>query len=312
MNHEKITEHKRDYLAYLEVERNVSPHTLRAYDSDLRQLLEFIERTAKNKKNDDVDLRETIQRFIVSLFYKKISKKSLSRKITCMRSFAKFLRSVGIELKLDLQSPRMEKKLPEILTVDEIFFLLDKIKDTDVPSSFPCRDKAVLEMLYATGVRCSELSALKLFDIDFEEKTIRILGKGRRERIALFGEKAKKRLLQYINSERQQIVSQSEGTDSEDYGHVFLNCEGTQITTRSIQRICTRFSQLLTSKKTITPHKLRHSFATHLLDQGVDLRVVQELLGHRAISSTEIYTQVSTTQLSEMCDKLHPLNKKSR
>ena len=162
-------------------------------------------------------------------------------------------------------------------------------------------NKAIFETFYATGIRCSELINITLGDIDFKHKTMRISGKGRKERIVLFGNKAKNKIEQYVKTERN-------GSDSPETT-LFLNYRGNKLTTRSVQRVFAMFRQFLKIDKPITPHKIRHSFATHLLNQGVDLRVVQELLGHKTLASTEKYTHVSLEDLARMCDSIHPINK---
>ncbi len=292
----------KDFLAFLEVEKNASGHTLRAYDSDLKQLLRFWDGVAKQEPLGAQAFEHIIRRYIVSLFYKKISKTSLSRKLSCLRSFQTFLQAQGVPMHLSIKSPRIDRKLPGTLTVDEIFFLLDSIKDDDLPTPFPLRDKAIFELLYATGVRCSELVNIKLTDVNFDDKIIRIMGKGRRERMVLFGSKATLMLEQYLTIERPALVK------GNDQPYLFLNYAGGQITTRSVQRTFEMFRQFLRMDRTLTPHKVRHSFATHLLQEGVDLRVIQELLGHKTIATTEIYTHVSNQQLAKMCDEKHPLN----
>ncbi|MCK4517449.1 tyrosine-type recombinase/integrase, partial [Candidatus Babeliales bacterium] len=169
-------------------------------------------------------------------------------------------------------------------------------------SRFPLRDKAIFELLYATGVRCAELVSIRVHEIDFKGKSIIVSGKGRKSRQVLFGEKAQKSLEIYLEKERSFLAEQ---TDSE---FLFLNYAGGQLTTRSVQRICTMFQKFLKSERKLTPHKIRHSFATHMLNQGVDIRVVQELLGHKTLATTEIYTHVSSAELAKMCDEKHPLN----
>lgn len=288
-----------EFITHLEVERNLSSNTLRAYRADLKQFLLFWEEQERLKVENS-GLRQVIERYLVSLFYKKIDKSSIARKFSCFKSFEKFLKSYGVDLKLKLTRPRLDKKLPVYLSVDEIFHLLDNIKDEDLPSRKPIRDKTILEMLYATGMRCSELVSIRMGDIDMENKTIRICGKGSKERIVLFGNKAKNKLKDYLIKERPQVHDASE--------KLFLNNRGTPLTSRSIQRIIEMFRQFLKIDRPITPHKIRHSFATHMLNQGVDLRVVQELLGHKTLSSTEKYTHVSLDDLSRVCDTKHPIH----
>jgi integrase/recombinase XerC len=154
--------------------------------------------------------------------------------------------------------------------------------------------------MYATGVRCAELVGIKMRDIDMHNKTIRIIGKGRKERVVLFGQKAKIKVLEYIKEERPRMKEQSE--------HLFVSSRNTPLDTRGVQRIFEMFRSFLLIDRSLTPHKVRHSFATHLLNQGADLRMIQELLGHASLASTEKYTYVSSTQLAAVCDELHPLN----
>ena len=300
ITHWKEFQEKRDeFLTYLSVEKNLSEHTQRAYKLDIDQFIEFW-RSMPTDDTKHLSCRQIVERFLISLFYKKIDKSSIARKFSCFKSFEKFLRTQGIKLDLKLTRPRLDKKLPIYLSVDEVFHLLDSVKDEELPSQRPLRDKAIFELMYATGIRCSELVNIKLSDIDLDNKTIRIIGKGNKERIVLFGNKAKERLVAYINSERPR----TQRTDEK----LFLNQWGSSLTSRSIQRIIAMFRQFLKVERAITPHKIRHSFATHLLSQGVDLRIIQELLGHKTVASTERYTHVSIERLSHLCDTIHPIN----
>lgn len=291
-------EKKEEFLVYLRVEKNLSENTQRAYMSDLEQFIDFWQKAGDEK--DALSVRQIIERYLMSLFYKKIDKSSIARKFSCFKSFERFLRMQGIKLNLKLKRPRIDKKLPVYLSVDEIFYLLDTLEDKDLLSRNPIRDKAIFELLYATGIRCSELIGITFKDIDMDNKTIRILGKGKQERIVLFGQKAKERILDYIAKERAHVKHPDE--------QLFLNNRHEPITARTVQRIVEQFRKFLKIPRNITPHKLRHSFATHLLNQGADLRAVQELLGHKTLSSTEKYTHVSLEDLSRLCERIHPLN----
>jgi len=293
-------EKKDEFLAYIKVERNLAHNTLRAYTSDLNQFVNFWKKLTE-KERELLGLRQVIERFLVSLFYKKIDKTSIARKFSCFTSFEKFLRTQGLELSLQLTRPRLDKKLPIYLSLDEVNHILDDVKPEEIPSKRPYRDKAIFELLYATGVRCSELINIKISDIDFANKTIRIFGKGRSERIVLFGNKAKEKLKTYMKKERPLVQRQQES--------LFLNYRNEKLTSRSVQRIIEMFRKFLDIGRNITPHKIRHSFATHMLNRGVDLRIVQELLGHKTLSSTEKYTHVSLDQLAKTCNAAHPLNK---
>lgn len=295
----EFSKHKAAFLLYLKAERNVSEHTMRAYHGDLEQFIVFWS-TMTQYDRDNLGLRQIIERYLVALFYKKISNSSIARKFSCFTSFERFLQGRGVTLNLNLKRPRIDKKLPIYFSVDEIFHLLDSIKNEDLPTRHPIRDKAIFELLYATGVRCSELVNIRVADIDMEAKSIRIMGKGSQERMVLFGSKAHEKILEYYTHERPEIQNHEE--------HVFLNYRYGKLTSRSIQRIIKMFRLFLHIQRPLTPHKLRHSFATHLLNQGADLRSVQELLGHKALSSTEKYTHVSLEKLSQLCEDIHPIN----
>jgi site-specific recombinase XerD len=302
MTIKEFTEKKDEFLAFITIERNLSEHTLRAYESDLKQITEFWKRIC-SREQQDISLKEAIKRFLVSLYHKKLNNASIARKLSCLQSFEKFVTSYGIELNLQLTRPRLEKKLPAVLSVNEITHLLDEVKEHELPTRKPFRDKAIFELLYATGIRCSELVQIAFKDINFKERSIRIMGKGRKERIVLYGSKAEEKITKYLQDERPEPTHLNE--------NLFLNNRSQPLTTRSIQRIIEMFQQFLKTGKAITPHKLRHSFATHLLNQGADLRLVQELLGHRALTSTERYTHVTIQDLSDMCNTMHPLGKSS-
>ena len=300
MTLEDFKEKKEKFLTHLSVERNLSKHTIRAYASDLRSFIDFWQGKITQEEQKKLGLRQIIERYLVSLYYKKIDKQTIARKFSSFASFAKFLRTFGITINVSFKRPRLDKKLPVYLSVDEIFHLLDTLPENKLPSKTPIRDKAIFEVLYATGIRCSELVGIRFQDIDMQNKTIRIHGKGNKERMALFGEKAKRKIQEYLLKERLPAQNPNET--------LFSNYRNKPISTRSIQRIFEMFRKFLIVDKHITPHKIRHSFATHLLNQGADLRVVQELLGHKTLGSTEKYTHVSLDDLSRACNDLHPIN----
>lgn len=302
MDLSEFIENITDFLTFLEVEKNVSEHTLRAYSTDLNQLVAFWRKAKEKKGIEKVSFDNIMRRYVLSLFYKKHAKTTLARKLSCLRSFSQFLRSMGKRLNFNFKSPKIDKKLPITLSVDEIFYLLDTINHDDLPTKYPLRDKAIFELVYATGIRCSELVGIKLTGMDLEGKALRVYGKGRKERVVLFGDKALKSLKLYFKRERPQLLKDKES----DY--LFLNYLGTKLSSRSVQRIFEMFRKFLKIERKLTPHKIRHSFATHLLNQGVDLRVIQELLGHKNLATTEIYTHVSSAELAKMCDEKHPLN----
>lgn len=301
MKLKEFIEKKEAFLLFLEVERNLSPHTIRAYDGDLRAFISFWKEKLSPEEKEHFSLRQIIERYLVSLYYRKMDNRSIARKFSTFTSFTRYLKTYGITIELDLKRPRISKKLPVFLSVDEIFYLLDSVKEEQLPSRSPIRDKAIFELLYATGIRCSELVSIRFRDIQLKEKTIRIQGKGNKERIVLFGDKAKKKIQEYLLKERQP---------PENFEcPLFVNNRNGALTTRSVQRIVEMFRKFLKIDKQLTPHKLRHSFATHLLNQGTDLRVVQELLGHKTVASTEKYTHVSLDDLTRMVNEVHPIKK---
>ncbi len=301
----ELKEKKEAFLIYIDIEKNLSLHSQRAYTTDLAHLFVF---WANLNKNSVVSIKRALEQYLVFLFNKKFDKSSIARKISCFSSFEKFLKKDGLDLNLRLARPRVDKKLPTTLSIDEITHLLDNVKDEDLLSSRPIRDKAIFELMYATGIRCSELVSIRLCDIDLANKVVRIFGKGRKERIVLFGTKAHDKISSYLQHERPPAESISDP--------LFVNYRTMPLTSRSIQRIFEMFRQFLKIKRPITPHNIRHSFATHLLSQGADLRLVQELLGHKTLSSTERYTHVTIAGLTQLCDTIHPahelLKKKSK
>lgn len=297
MHYTEFIEKKNDFLRYIRVEKNLAENTQRAYAGDLHQFIDFWASLPEDDKKY-LSCRQILERYLVSLFYKKIDKSSIARKFSCFKSFERYVHMQGINLGLKITRPRLDKKLPVYLSIEEITHLLDHVKEDELPSKYPYRDKAILEILYATGVRCSELTNISIGNIDMENRTIRVFGKGNKERIVLFGQKAYERLQNYLLHERPNFQHPND--------ILFLNYRYEKLTSRSIQRILEMFRKKLKIERPITPHKIRHTFATHLLNKGVDLRVVQELLGHKTLSSTEKYTHVSLEELNKLCDTIHP------
>ncbi len=286
---------RHEFLAFVEVQKGLAAHTVKSYTLDLQQFEKFW-----HVHYQQLEIKPAIEHFFVYLYNIHTQNSSIARKVSCLKSFEKFCLMQGIRLELKLQRPRIEKKLPIYLSVDEMFHLLDHVKAPDLPTQHPLRDVAILELLYATGMRCSELVNIKIADINMSEKIIRVQGKGGRERLTLFGSKAAEKIESYLKNERLPAHSEDE--------YLFLNNRQTPLSTRAIQRTLEEFRSFLKIKRRITPHKIRHTFATHLLNQGVDLRIVQELLGHRSLASTQIYTHVSIQQLARVCERLHPIN----
>ena len=282
-----------DFEKFLKYERNYSNHTIRAYQNDLGEFYSFLERREielDNIKPGDLNL------YLLWL-YNKNSKSTVSRKLTTLRSFFTFLVRKGIcknnPAKL-IPLPKREKTLPVFLSVDEAFKLIQSVKQGGVLLK---RDKAILELLYSTGLRVSELSNIKILEIDRSQNVIKVLGKGSRERIVPYGSKADEAVTQYLKS-------RSELKPKEDY--LFLNKRGTRLSPRSIERIVKKYGILSGISKKIGPHSLRHTFATHLLGNGADLRSIQELLGHSSLSTTQKYTHTSIEELMKVYDETHP------
>ena len=306
-----ISDQLNSYLDHLRYERNVSAHTLRNYESDLQQFLDYLnpsEEKANGKKRPEPNIEEidhiTIREWLATLHSDHKKKSSIARKLAALRTFFQFLVREGVveanPAKL-VATPRKEKKLPVHLSVeDAVRFIETPDADTD----FGKRDRAILELLYATGVRVSELVQLDLRDIDFNNKLLRVFGKRRKERIVPFGEPAAKALREYL-AVREKFLMNAPVT-KRDAQPLILNYQGTRMTTRSVGRLVEKYIRMCAGIHDISPHALRHSFATHLLDSGADLRDIQALLGHARLSTTQVYTHVSMEKLIEVYDRAHP------
>ncbi len=310
------------FLEHLRYERNVSEHTLRNYASDLEQFLDYLapaeikpgdqkpakRPAAQKKKRREPDLNQidhiTIREWLSSLHTAHKKKTSIARKLAALRTFFQFLVREGVleqnPAKL-VATPRLEKKLPVHLSIEDAVRF---IETPDQETNLGKRDRAILELLYATGVRVAELTKLNLHDIDFRNKLLRVTGKRRKERIVPFGDPALQALKCYLDV-RDSFLQQAPLADRDSQALV-LNYQGTRITTRSVGRMVEKYIHQCAGIHDISPHALRHSFATHLLDSGADLRDIQELLGHARLSSTQIYTHVSMEKLIEVYDKAHP------
>jgi integrase/recombinase XerC len=297
------------FLEHLHYERNVSEHTLRNYASDLTQFLDYLApANPQSGKRAKVELDQidhiTIREWLSTLHSAQKKKSSVARKLAALRTFFQFAVREGL-LELNpaklVSTPRLEKKLPQHLSVEEA---IKFIETPDVETDLGKRDRAMLELMYATGVRVSELTKMGLADIDFKNRLIRVTGKRRKERIVPFGEPAQEALENYL-AVRDKFLNSAPVTEREPDA-LFLNYQGTRITTRSVGRMVEKYIRICAGMHNISPHALRHSFATHLLDSGADLRDIQELLGHARLSSTQIYTHVSMEKLIEVYDKAHP------
>jgi integrase/recombinase XerC len=303
-----MVKHLDDFINHLKYERNASAHTLRNYESDLAQFHDHIAPADETGARREVNLAEidhlTIRAYMASLHEQKKKKSSIHRKIASLRTFFRYLCREGI-LESNpatlVSSPRVERKLPNHLTIEQ---MVKFIETPETDSVLGKRDRAMLELLYASGIRVSELVLLNLQDVDFGNQTVRVKGKGRKERIVPFGEHAKQALQQYLGV-RSELMIEAD-PDKLDATAVFMNYQGMRITTRSVGRMVDKYVKQCAEIHHISPHSLRHSFATHLLDAGADLRAIQELLGHVRLSTTQQYTHVSMDKLMEVYDQAHP------
>lgn len=284
-----------NFLTFLAAERNASSHTLKNYQIDLREFFNFL---------DKKDLEEVtyldIRSFLALLKSRSYSKSSVARKLACLRSFFKFLTRENV-LKTNpavgIATPKREKKLPLFLDPQEVTNLLEAPSKNSWEEK---RDKAILETLYSSGLRVSELVGLNHEDADFISGLLRIRGKGKKERIVPIGQMAVRSIQDYLERKPPKEA------DSGFKKPIYINRSGGRLTDRSIRRMILKYVKRIAINKEVSPHTLRHSFATHMLDRGADLRSVQELLGHANLSTTQIYTHVTTRRLKEAYDAAHP------
>lgn len=289
-----------DFRSYIPVEKNFSKHTAKAYYSDILDFLLWLGETPLENVNFS-KVREYLH-FIQKFNYKK---NTIARKIASLRTFYKYLfreKKVDSNPAMNLNSPKRPKQLPKFLTPYEIEQILNNIT-IDTPAGY--RNKAILELLWATGMRVSELSGLNFEDLNLENNEIRVFGKGSKERIILVTDRAKTYLKRYIDTARP-LVAKGFRIESREDSPVFINNTGYRLQTRTIRNVINDIVEKIQLPKHVTPHVFRHSFATHLIENGADLRVVQELLGHASISNTQIYTHVSSKHLKDVYNETHP------
>ncbi|MDE1920383.1 MAG: tyrosine recombinase XerC [Candidatus Omnitrophica bacterium] len=277
------------FFTYLEVEKNYSGHTILNYRLDLEEFARFLDQMPVTKVEYS-DLR----RFLGQMKNRNLKPRSVSRKLSALRSFFKFLQREGVlqsnPAKL-LVTPKLDKPLPHFMTEEETVRIIEAPQSNKVSA---LRDKAILEILYSTGIRVSELVGLQADDVDFIGNIIKVKGKGKKERMVPVGDKALDALKEYLDKRQANHKS------------VFLNKNGTPLTDRSVRNIINKYILQQSLSQHVTPHMFRHSFATHLLDHGADLRCVQELLGHVNLSTTQIYTHLTTEKLKKVYDRAHP------
>jgi len=305
-----VREHLDAFLEYLRLNENASVHTVRAYESDLSQYLSFLSEYLHRRQADVViaDLTHVNARgFLGSLHTRGTTKSSAARKLSAIRAFGRYLRRAGV-LDADpaalVGAPKREQRIPAHLGVDEMSKLLE-MPDVSVPLGR--RDRAILELFYASGLRLSELVGLDLDDVNVSGRVVRVLGKGRKERIVPFNRSAAEALRAWLG-DREQFVAERGLTPipRRVRAPLFLNYRGGRLSTRSVDKLVRRYMAACSTRYGISPHALRHSFATHLLEAGADLRAIQELLGHARLSTTQRYTHVNIGQLMESYRKAHP------
>jgi len=281
------------FIDYLKVERNASDHTVINYSTDLRDFGKFL---------GDSPIEGVtylfLRRYLAHMRERNYSKRTVARKLATLRSFFRFLYREGYiktNPATSVITPKLDKKLPVFLDTGEVVKLIEAPDDRDLSGA---RDRAILETLYSTGMRVSELVRLNINDIDFIGGVAKAFGKGKKERLAPIGDKAVRAIRKYLDKRGSGKLGGKKA--------VFLNKNGGRLTDRSVRRVVGKYIKILSLREGISPHTLRHSFATHLLNRGADLRSVQELLGHMNLSTTQIYTHVTTKRLKEVYEKAHP------
>lgn len=301
------------FLDYLRFQRNASSHTIRNYTSDLQQFYQFLILMPEGESRPEPELKQidnlTIREFLGTLYQKGNKKSSVARKLATIRSFMKFLsvqEAIQSNPARNVVSPKQEGRLPDFLTFDTVVNLIEAPDTGDDPGK---RDRAILELLYAAGIRVGELVGLNLEDISHEEGLLRVVGKGSKERIVPFGSRASESLNAYLKVRGKLIVKKRKlqtGRRNSDGEAVFLNARGGRLTSRGVWNIVDRYVGQLAQRLKVHPHTLRHTFATHMLNAGADLRTIQEMLGHESLSTTQKYTHVSVEQLIRVYESCHP------
>lgn len=289
------------FLRYQRVEKNASPHTIASYQRDILQFCGFICDDVAGAVKQPVT-RRTLRRYLGHLQAAGYARSSIARKLSSLRSFFRFLVREGVWSQNPLDSvdtPRRERLLPDFLYQDDCLRLLNA---PDSNSVLGLRDRAILELLYATGIRVSELVGLSLHDVDYRQGYVLVLGKGGKERIVPVGRPACQAAERYLVESRVQLVQRGRPNETA----FFLNRDGGSLSDRSVRRIVDKYVKQVALETHVSPHTLRHTFATHMLDHGADLRSVQELLGHASVSTTQLYTHITKERLKTVYNKAHP------
>lgn len=297
---ENIKSDMKNFVEYLQIEKNASPYTVKYYQEDIITFETFLKQEGVDRLSD-IDF-QMVRLFLTRLYDQKLNRRSVSRKISSLRTYFKFLKREGKVLSnpfYQVVLPKQEKIIPGFLYMEELTKLF-AVSDLDSPTGQ--RDKALLELLYASGMRVSECQSLEVDSIDFSIGTILVLGKGRKERYLPFGHFAATALERYLNDGREKLIAKAKLPTNA----VFLNARGAQITTRGIRLVLSNMVKSAALTVHVHPHKLRHTFATHMLNAGADIRTVQELLGHESLSTTQIYTHVTKDRLRNVYMNSHP------
>jgi tyrosine recombinase XerC len=296
------------FTRWLETEKGYSLHTVRAYRRDLQEFAETLPSGCRPEEIRAADIKG----FVVGLHGKNTAA-SVGRKLSALRTFFKVLqreKSTPADPLAGIIGPKIGRSIPVFLTVDEVFLLLETPEKTS--DSFLVRDRAILELLYSTGIRVAELVSRNLDDLDFNDEVLRVRGKGNKERLVPVGLPAKEAVAAWLPLRQDLLASRAARGFQSAEDALFLNGRGGRLTTRSVERMVRGYGEKAGITQIVTPHALRHSFATHLLEMGADLRSVQELLGHASLSTTQRYTHLTLDHLVEVYDKAHPIAGKKR
>ncbi|MFY9113962.1 MAG: tyrosine recombinase XerC [Dethiobacteria bacterium] len=294
------------YLEYLSNEKNYSHLTIRSYRTDLKQFIAFVE---KECDKNEVNQKWVLRKFLANMMDRDYSRKTIARKLSAVRSFFKYLLKEGIVEEgywANVMTPRLPRNLPKFLYYHEVDTLLS-LPDPD--TTLGCRDRAILELIYSSGIRVGELVNTTMESMFVDQRLIKVTGKGSKERILPVGRKAIDAYMMYITYAREKLLlrrNKDKSTTGKKEKALFLNRFGQPLSDRGVRYIFDKYISRASSKEGISPHTLRHSFATHLLERGADLRAVQELLGHVNISTTQIYTHVTKERLKEVYSLAHP------
>lgn len=298
----KNTQLVEDFLSYLTVEKDDSPLTVLNYGEDIRRFTEYLTQKNPEAAWPDVTVLE-IRGYLAAMHEENLSRRTIARRISALRSFYRYLRRenlVKVNPFTKVRTPKLEKKLPVFLEEFEMNTLLQA---PDTTTLLGKRDRAILEFLYSTGCRVSELTGLTLSRMDLGNRFALLLGKGSKERLVPLGHPCVAAMQDYLHTCRRQLMAKYQASP---HSYVFINSRGTPLSARSVRRILEKYVEQVALDKKISPHTIRHTFATHLLDHGADLRSVQELLGHASLSTTQIYTHITAERLTAVYEKHHP------